>query len=258
MESTQRQLEGKVALITGGSAGIGRATALAFAAAGAKVAVASRGAKGNAETVELIRKSGGEAVAFEVDVSKEADVVAAVTRTVERYGRLDCAVNNAGVAPRFRSVFEFSEAEWDEIMDINLKGVWLCMKHEIGQMLKQGGGSIINMSSTAGLCGARWQALYSASKHGVLGLTRTAALELATSRIRVNAVCPGVVQRTTLVERVKAEQPEMAQMIAATHPMNRVADPEEVAAAVLWLASDAASFVTGSALSVDGGFMAGR
>jgi NAD(P)-dependent dehydrogenase (short-subunit alcohol dehydrogenase family) len=253
-----KKLEGKVALVTGGSSGIGRATALAYAREGAKVVVASRGTGGLEETVELIHTAGGEAVALQTDVTREAEVEQLVERAVAHYGRLDCAFNNAGIPGSVRPFFEYTEAEWDQIHDTNLKGVWLCMKHETRQMLRQGGGSIVNTSSMAGLIGSRGIGGYAASKHGVLGLTKTAALELATSGVRVNAVCPGTIHRTAMIDQLFAGQPELARTVAAMHPMARVGEPTEVAEAVVWLSSDAASFVTGHALPVDGGLFAGR
>jgi NAD(P)-dependent dehydrogenase (short-subunit alcohol dehydrogenase family) len=254
----KRQLEGKIALVTGGSSGIGRATAIAMAQAGAKVVIASRGAEGNAETVELIRQVGGEAIAIRTDVSKSADVEALVRGTVEHYGRLDVAFNNAGTTNEPRPLHEGTEEEWDSVLDTNLKAIWMCMKYQVRQMLAQGGGAIVNMSSMAGLVGTKGLAAYTASKHGVLGLTKTAALEYAQQNIRVNAVCPAVIRGTVLVENLFRDHPEVAQALVATHPIGRVGQPQEVAEAVVWLCSDAASFVTGHALNVDGGAFAGR
>ncbi|MCY1082818.1 SDR family oxidoreductase [Archangium lansingense] len=253
-----KQLEGKVALVTGASSGIGRATAIAMARAGAKLVVASRGHEGNAETVELIRKEGGEAIAIRTDVTNASDIEALVRGTVEHYGRLDVAFNNAGTTVAPKALHEFDEAEWDLVLDTNLRAVWLCMKYQVRQMLAQGGGAIVNMSSMAGLIGTKGLGAYTASKHGVLGLTKTAALEYAQQRIRVNAVCPAVIRGTVLVESLFREHPEVGKALEATHPIGRAGQPQEVAEAVVWLCSDAASFVTGHALNVDGGTFAGR
>ncbi len=251
-------LEGRTAIVTGASSGIGRATAIAFAKQGARVAIASRGVAGNEETVRLIREAGGEAVMFTTDVTREADVAAMVKGTVGAFGRLDFAFNNAGVSGVPKGVFEFSEEEFDEVMNANLKGVWLCMKHEIPQMLAQGGGAIVNMSSMGGLLGARGLSLYAASKHGVLGMTKCAAIELATANIRVNAVCPAVIRNTVMVEHIFQTLPEVGKALVSSAPMGRGGQPDEVAGAVMWLCSDSASYVTGHALPVDGGTNAGR
>jgi NAD(P)-dependent dehydrogenase (short-subunit alcohol dehydrogenase family) len=249
------RLEGKVALITGAGSGIGRASALAFAREGAKVMVADIIVAGGEETVQLIKNAGGEAAFIKVDVSQAAEVAAMVNKVVETYGRLDCAFNNAGVEGEFTSTAEYSEAGFDKVLAVNLKGVWLCMKYEVPQLLKQGGGAIVNTASGAGLIGVAGLSAYVASKHGVVGLTKTAALEYAKSGIRVNAVCPGVIQ-TPMVARLTAHQPQMAEAMVAAEPMGRAGKPEEIAEAVVWLCSDAASFVTGHAMSVDGGYVA--
>ena len=249
------RLDGKIALVTGGSSGIGRASALAFARERAKVVVADVTAEGGQETVRLIKEAGGEARFLKVDVARAAEVETLITQTVAAYGRLDCAYNNAGIEGAFVSTTEYPEADWDRVLAINLKGVWLCMKYEIAQMLQQGGGAIVNTASGAGLVGVAGLSAYVASKHGVVGLTKTAALEYAKAGIRVNAVCPGVIQ-TPMVARLTSQRPEMAEALVAAEPMGRTGKPEEIAEAVVWLCSEAASFVTGHAMSVDGGYVA--
>jgi NAD(P)-dependent dehydrogenase (short-subunit alcohol dehydrogenase family) len=250
-----KQFGGKVALVTGGSSGIGRAAASAFAGEGANVVVADVLVEGGEETVRMIKEAGGEAIFVKTDVSKATEVEALIKKAVETYGRLDCAINNAGVEGTMAPTADCTEENWDCTININLKGVWLCMKYEIPQMLKQGGGAIVNMASVAGLVGLQGLPAYCASKGGVVQLTRTAALEYARAGIRVNAVCPGVI-RTPLVDRLIAAQPEMEEALTAMEPVGRTGKPEEVAEAVVWLCSDAASFVTGHAMVVDGGFAA--
>jgi NAD(P)-dependent dehydrogenase (short-subunit alcohol dehydrogenase family) len=246
---------GKVALVTGGGSGIGRASALALAREGAKVVISDIVVAGGEETVRMVKTAGGEATFVQADVSKPADVEALVNKVVEVYGRLDCAFNNAGIEGQLQQTVECSEENWDRTIAINLKGVWLCMKYEIPVMLKQGGGAIVNTASVAGLVGFRGLPAYVASKHGVVGLTKTAALEYAKSGIRVNAVCPGVIH-TPMVERLFREQPQWGEAVQALEPVARMGKPEEVAEAVVWLCSDAASFVTGLAMAVDGGMVA--
>ena len=250
-----KQFEGKVALVTGGSSGIGRATASAFAGEGANVVVADVLVEGGGETVRMIKEAGGEAIFVKTDVSKATEVEALIKKAVETYGRLDCAINNAGVEGTMAPTADCTEENWDCTININLKGVWLCMKYEIPQMLKQGGGTIVNTASVAGLVGLQGLPAYCASKGGVVQLTRTAALEYAKAGIRVNAVCPGVI-RTPMVDRLTAAQPEMKEALTAMEPVGRTGKPEEVAEAVVWLCSDSASFVTGHAMAVDGGFIA--
>ena len=249
------QLDGKVALITGAGSGIGRASALAFAREGAKVAVTDIVIEGGEETVRLVKEAGGEAFFIKVDVANAADVEAMVNTVVDTYGRIDCAYNNAGVEGRLASTDEYPEDVFDKVIDINLTGVWLCMKYELPHMLKQGSGAIVNTASGAGLIGVDGMSAYVASKHGVVGLTKTAALEYAKSGIRVNAVCPGLIQ-TPMVERLTAEQPQLGEALVAAEPVGRTGKPEEIAESVVWMCSDAASFVTGHAMSVDGGYVA--
>jgi NAD(P)-dependent dehydrogenase (short-subunit alcohol dehydrogenase family) len=249
------QFEGKVALVTGASSGIGRATALAFAAEGARTVVADVAVEGSNETVEQIEAAGGEALFVKADVSQSDDVAAMVERTVAAYGRLDCAFNNAGIEGDMATTVDCSEDNWDRTIDVNLKGVWLCMKHEIPVMLDHGGGAIVNCASVAGLVGFRSLPAYSASKGGVIELTKTTALEYADAGIRVDAVCPGVI-RTAMVERVVAGHPEVEAQFTALEPVGRMGTPEEIASSVLWLCSPGASFVTGHALVADGGLVA--
>jgi NAD(P)-dependent dehydrogenase (short-subunit alcohol dehydrogenase family) len=248
-------VQGKVALVTGGSSGIGRATSLIFAREGAKVVVADVLVEGGEETVRLIKAAGGDAVFVKADMSKAADIEALVQKTISTYGRLDCAHNNAGVEGATGRTADYKEEDWDRVMLINLKGVWLCMKYEIQQMLKQGGGAIVNTASDAGLLGVPQMPAYVASKHGVVGLTKTAALEYAKSGIRVNAVCPGVI-KTPMVERITGQRPGRAERMAAVEPVGRMGKPEEIGEAVVWLCSDASSFVTGLPMAVDGGIAA--
>jgi NAD(P)-dependent dehydrogenase (short-subunit alcohol dehydrogenase family) len=245
----------QVALVTGASSGIGRATALAFAGEGARVVAADLLGTEGEETVKLIQDRGGEAVFVKTDVSSPAEVANLVGRAIASYGRLDIAFNNAGVEGELATTAECSEENWDRTLSINLKGVWLCMKHELPRMLERKRGSIVNCSSVAGLAGVARLPAYVASKHGIIGLTRAAALEYATQGIRINAVCPGVI-RTAMVDRLIKAHPEMESQLIAGEPMGRIGTPEEIAAAVVWLCSDSASFVTGHALAVDGGWVA--
>ena len=244
------KFEGKVALVTGGGSGIGRASALTFARDGANIIVADVDVNGGEATVQMIKKDGGEAIFVRTDVTKAAEVEALVNKAVETYGRLDYALNNAGGSVSNVSIDNCSEGEWDGVISVNLKGIWLCMKYEIPQMLRGGGGAIVNTSSVAGLVGFTNNAAYTASKHGVVGLTKVAALEYAKNSIRVNAVCPGFI-RTPLLERIMA-----VKKLQSFGPMERLGTPEEVAQTIVWLCSDAASFVTGIAMPVDGGYIA--
>ena len=247
-------LEGKVALVTGGSSGIGRASALAFAREGAKVVVADVQVKGGEETVRMIKDTGREAIFVKADVSKASDVEKLISTAVRTYNRLDCAHNNAGIEGASASTIDCTEENWDRVIDINLKGVWLCMKYEIPQMLRQKGGAIVNTSSVAGFVGFRDMPAYCASKGGIIALTRAAALEYAARGIRVNAVCPGVI-RTPMVERVTGGKQESEAQFIGLEPAGRMGTPEEVAEAVVWLCSDAASFVMGHPMVVDGGLV---
>lgn len=249
-------LKGKVVLVTGAGSGIGRASALAFAREEAKVVVADIAVEGAGETVSMIKDTGGEALFIKTDVAQVDEVENVVSKIVNAYGRLDCAHNNAGIEGITTSLADCTEENWDNVMNVNLKGVWLCMKYEILQMLKQSGGSIVNTSSNAGLVGVGiGVAAYVASKHGVVGLTKAAALEYAKSGIRINAVCPGATL-TPLVQRYWDADPQLKEQAGSWVPIGRVADPGEIAEAVVWLCSDAASFVTGHAMSVDGGMVA--
>ncbi len=250
-----KELEGKVGLVTGGTSGIGRETAELFAKAGAKVVVAGRREVEGEETVELVRAAGGDGLFVKTDVSKASEVEMLVRKTVETYGRLDVAFNNAGIEGVWVPIALQSENDWDRTIAINLKGVWLCLKYEIRQMLKQGGGAIVNMASIAGLAGTAGAAAYVASKHGVLGLTKTAALENAKSKIRINAVCPAAIE-TSMAERLFGD-PQVHKFVLGCHPIGRFGRPAEVAEAVLWMCSDRASFMTGQSLVLDGGFLAG-
>ncbi len=248
------KLHNKVALVTGGSSGIGRASALLFAREGAKVVAADIALEGGQETVQMVRESGGNAIFIEADVSNAAEVEGLVNKAVEAYGRLDCAFNNAGIG-HTGTITECTEEEWDHVMAVNLKGVWLCMKYEIMYLAMHGGGAIVNASSVAGIVGLPRRAIYTASKHGVIGLTKVAALQYAKDGIRINAVCPGPI-RTGLTEPGWSHNPQAEARAILQVPMGRLGSPEEVAEASAWLCSDAASYVTGHALVVDGGFVA--
>lgn len=245
-------LSDQVALVTGAANGIGRATAQAFAQQGVKVVVSDVDAKGGEGTVELIRAAGGEATFIRCDVTRDAEVKALVEGTVAAYGRLDYAFNNAGIEIEKGKLADGEESEFDAIMGVNVKGVWLCMKHQIPVMLEQGGGAIVNTASVAGLGAAPKMSIYAASKHAVIGLTKSAAIEYAKKKIRVNAVCPAVID-TDMFRRAYEADPKKAEFAAAMHPVGRVGRVEEIASAVLYLCSDHAGFTTGIALPVDGG-----
>ena len=245
-------LENKVALVTGAGSGIGRASSLILAREGAKMVVSDIDASGAEETLSLIKERGGDGVFVHADVSKSNDVQELISRAVSTYGRLDCAYNNAGIEGYMSGrLHEYPEETWDRLVDINIKGVWLCLKYEIPLMLEQGGGAIVNTASVAGLVGARRLSAYIASKHAVVGLTKAAALEYAQDGIRVNAVCPGTID-TPMMDRLIAGWKTDEDM-NTRQPIGRLGTPAEVAETVAWLCSDAASLVTGIAMAVDGG-----
>jgi NAD(P)-dependent dehydrogenase (short-subunit alcohol dehydrogenase family) len=247
--------QGKVALITGGSAGIGRATAVAFAREGAKVVVASRRVEEGNETVRLIEQAGSKGISVKTDVTKEPEVKAMIDKALAAYGRIDCAFNNAGVLGAIAPLVDQKVEDYESIMNVNVKGLMLCMKHEIAHMLKNGGGAIVNNASVGGLVGFPGGSIYVASKHAVLGLTKTAALEVAKSGIRINAVSPGAIQ-TEMIDLAISGSGATKEQFSAMHPVGRMGTPEEIASAVLYLCSDGASFITGQSLTVDGGFTA--
>lgn len=247
----------KTALITGSGSGLGRAAALLFAQRGAKVVVSDVNEAGGAETVRQIHQAGGEATFFRCDVSQEAEVEALIRHAVETYGRLDFAVNNAGIGGVLAPTHQYPAANFERVMAVNCTGVFLCLKAELVVMLKQGSGSIVNVSSVSGLVGFPYNLAYATSKHAVVGMTRTAALEYAKKNIRVNAVCP-VFTMTPMVEGLlEAVGPERGAAMEQGIPMKRFGQPEEIAEAIVWLCSDAASFITGHALPIDGGMVAG-
>ena len=248
-----KEFDGKVALVTGGSSGIGRATALAFAREGAQVVIGDRNTRRGEETVSMIRNAGGTASFHRTDVLVAADIEALVEHAISEYGGLDLAFNNAGIEGDVRPLVEQTEANYDALMDINVKGVWLSMKYEIPRMLERGGGAIVNCSSVAGVIGFPGIGIYAASKHAVIGLTKTAALEYSAQGIRINAVNPAVID-TEMADRLAAGLNMKKDDLSTLHPIERIGQVDEVADAVLWLCSGRASFVTGHSLVVDGGF----
>jgi NAD(P)-dependent dehydrogenase (short-subunit alcohol dehydrogenase family) len=245
----------RAALVVGGTSGIGRAAALAFARAGANVTVAARGEDAGRRTCEALTAAGAQALYVQTDVRDEASVARAVARAVARFGRLDFAANCAGAGGDMAPLESASQQVWDDVMAVNARGVWLAMRSEIPAMLATGRGAIVNMGSIYGAAGKRAHHAYVASKHAVLGMTRSVALEYATRGVRVNVVCAGIT-RTPGMEQAEKVVPELVHTLVAEHPMRRMATEEEVAAAVLWLCSDASEFVTGAPVNVDGGFLA--
>lgn len=255
MNNNKNLFEGKVALVTGASSGIGRATALAFAQEGASIVLADSQSDGSSEIARLIEAKGGKVIFVKCDVSNETDIKNLLQQTINTFGRLDCAFNNAGIEGEQAFTADCTNENWEHVINVNLKGVWLCMKYEIPIMLNQDSGSIVNCSSIAGLIGFPGVPAYVASKHGVIGLTKTAALEYAKSNIRINAVCPGMIQ-TPMIDRFAHGEAQIQKQLIEGEPIGRIGRPEEIAEAALWLSSSKSSFVTGHSLTVDGGWVA--
>lgn len=251
-QDMNKRFEGKVAFVTGAGSGIGRAAALAFAREGANVVVADISDKGNQETARMVEELGARSLAVRCNVTQAGDIQAALDKTIDAFGRLDFAFNNAGIEYAIKPAADVDEEEWKRIIDIDLSGIFLCMKYEIPLILKQGGGAIVNTSSGAGVRGFKGGAAYCAAKHGIIGLTRAAALDYAASNIRINAVCPGIIN-TPMMDRFSGGTSEGRLKVIAQEPVGRMGTPEEIGAAVIWLCSDAAAFVIGHALVVDGG-----
>ncbi len=250
-------LQDKIALVTGAGSGIGRATSLVMAREGATLVVSDINAEGGEETLSAVKSMGGDGIFVHADVSKNDEVEALIAQVVQTYGRLDCAYNNAGIEGYMAGrLHEYPEDTWDRLIDINLKGVWLCLKHEIPRMLEQGGGAIVNTASAAGLVGSRRLSAYVASKHAVVGLTKAAALEYAADGVRVNAVCPGIIDTPMVARLISGREADYEATIPNRQPIGRLGTPAEIAESVAWLCSDAASLVTGLAMAVDGGFTA--